>query len=568
MSRVKNALSLSSLLSVDSDEDGQMTDENAMPTPDSAIENAPPKKARGRAKANPVKPVKGKGASTRRISGGSTLDPAKSKPTAKAAASKRAALREQTNEQQPSDTEEVEEFDDFEESIIQRGATEGSGDELGATKITLDVPRKKGRQAKETPKVKAERPAAGRGKKAAAPPAPVEEVVTDTVRQVKHAAKAGNSRVHKPAVSSRARPTARTNTQEQELPDTHYAPPEADQTEMDIDDIDVEEPTPPPVARPSSRARSASKTRHAPPSATRRRGGSASDTERGAGAGSDPAVRRKLGEMTKKFENLDLKYRNLRDVGVKEAEANFDRIKKQADDRHEAANKLITSLKTDLARQTNLAKQSHTLQTHLDARDDSIATLQSQLQQLTASLAAAQNESKALAAKLSATRAGSIQSTQDGYDGRRVPASAQKAAHTNSAAGPASAPGNVRTVMVGSAEAAAAAQAAELKEELYRDLTGLILRGVKRGEEADVYDCIQTGRNGTLHFKLSIASTVLPGSTYADTEFVFTPLLDPRRDAELIDLLPDYLTEEITFARENAGKFYGRVLDCLTKSRG
>ena len=51
--------------------------------------------------------------------------------------------------------------------------------------------------------------------------------------------------------------------------------------------------------------------------------------------------------------------------------------------------------------------------------------------------------------------------------------------------------------MVGSAEAAQAAQVAQLKEELYADLTGLLLRGVDRMDDVDVYDCIQTGRNGS-----------------------------------------------------------------------
>ena len=51
--------------------------------------------------------------------------------------------------------------------------------------------------------------------------------------------------------------------------------------------------------------------------------------------------------------------------------------------------------------------------------------------------------------------------------------------------------------MVGSAEAAYAAQVAQLKEDLYSDLTGLILRGVERKDESDIYDCIQTGRNGS-----------------------------------------------------------------------
>ena len=57
-----------------------------------------------------------------------------------------------------------------------------------------------------------------------------------------------------------------------------------------------------------------------------------------------------------------------------------------------------------------------------------------------------------------------------------------------------------RNILVGSAEAAQAAQVAQLKEDLYSDLTGLILRSVERGSEADVYDCIQTGRNGSKYF--------------------------------------------------------------------
>ena len=38
---------------------------------------------------------------------------------------------------------------------------------------------------------------------------------------------------------------------------------------------------------------------------------------------------------------------------------------------------------------------------------------------------------------------------------------------------------------------------AKMKENLYSDLTGLIIRGVKRKEGEDEYDCIQTGRNGS-----------------------------------------------------------------------
>jgi hypothetical protein len=46
---------------------------------------------------------------------------------------------------------------------------------------------------------------------------------------------------------------------------------------------------------------------------------------------SDPDLRRKLGEMTKKYESLDAKYRNLRDIGIVEANTNFEKLRKQCE---------------------------------------------------------------------------------------------------------------------------------------------------------------------------------------------------------------------------------------------
>lgn len=45
---------------------------------------------------------------------------------------------------------------------------------------------------------------------------------------------------------------------------------------------------------------------------------------------------------------------------------------------------------------------------------------------------------------------------------------------------------------------AEATQIAQAKENLYCDLTGLIVRSVKRAAGEDVFDCIQTGRNGSM----------------------------------------------------------------------
>lgn len=56
---------------------------------------------------------------------------------------------------------------------------------------------------------------------------------------------------------------------------------------------------------------------------------------------SDPSLRRRLGELTKKYDALEAKYRQLQEVGTKEAERNFDRLKKQADERAQSESALF-----------------------------------------------------------------------------------------------------------------------------------------------------------------------------------------------------------------------------------
>jgi hypothetical protein len=68
--------------------------------------------------------------------------------------------------------------------------------------------------------------------------------------------------------------------------------------------------------------------------------------------------------------------------------------------------------------------------------------------------------------------------------------------------------------------------------------------------------------NAALHFHLTVASGE---SAYEDTEFIYQPLLNDQRDKELLDLLPDYLTEEICFPRGQAAKFYCKVVDSMSR---
>jgi len=45
-------------------------------------------------------------------------------------------------------------------------------------------------------------------------------------------------------------------------------------------------------------------------------------------------------------------------------------------------------------------------------------------------------------------------------------------------------------------------------------------------------------------------------------------LLEPKRDEKLIRLLPDYLEEEIVFAREQADMFFWRISNVLHRKLG
>lgn len=69
-----------------------------------------------------------------------------------------------------------------------------------------------------------------------------------------------------------------------------------------------------------------------------------------------------------------------------------------------------------------------------------------------------------------------------------------------------------------------------------------------------------------LHFHLTLSnSSPDGGNSYDDAEFTYLPFLDADRDGDLLQILPDYLTEEICFPRSNAAKFYSRIVDCMTK---
>ena len=293
MSKIKAPVaSLSGMMDSFVDESDVEVDAPAIPASDSNQENhEPPKQVKGRAKAAPAR--KGKSAS-KRFTG--------SKPSTatKRANNKRAALKEQANQQGQS---EVEEAEDVGEEAQDLGSTHDS-DGVTEEVMPTEPPKKKGRQAKPKQPPKQRAPA----KTKATTKDGEFEYTPTTARRGK--AKAG----------------AKEELADEVIPEG----------QMDVDDSFAQEDEPTIVAQSAYRqARNARSTSRQPQPAlinTHRRAGSASDTERS----SDPMLRRKLGDMTKKFENLDFRYRKLREIGIVEAESNFERLKKHSQERNQS----------------------------------------------------------------------------------------------------------------------------------------------------------------------------------------------------------------------------------------
>ncbi|MCJ1429705.1 hypothetical protein MMC29_007620 [Sticta canariensis] len=533
-SKSKAAPSLSNLIDSGMEEDGRDSNMDPLPTPDSNQENPKPtekeRKPPGRPKAVVSKNTRAK--TSRRRSGVPVAAKTKGRPRKKVTV-QRTALQEQASDRHQSDDESMGDAAEKEQDGLKSEEDAVSMDEL----VTKDQPRKRGKQVPKAKRKPEEEPR--------------QQVnVTENDGEFEYTPTVVRTQSKKAGMAAKQtgghNPSIEPQHAQKIVPETQQRPMDLDESAFP-EDGDAEDVVPQSVFRQSSNQGSNSRQRQ--PFLTRRRAGSASDTDRAAG---DPATRRRIGELTKKLENVDIKYRNLREIGLKEAEANFEKLKEQSESRANAANGLIISLKKELATQTAIAQESRSLQKQLGTSDAALSAAQQHVNELSTSLSEAQNEINALQIKLANSRGASVAVESVNA---KTPGSAMRGK------------GQLRTIMVGSAEAAQAAQVALLKEDLYSDLTGLILRGVERGDESDVYDCIQTGRNGTLHFKLAVANDNDAKIHYEDATFLYTPRFDTNRDRDLLELLPDYLSEEIVFSRVNAAKFYGRVVETLTKKR-
>lgn len=312
MPKAKTVASISGL--VDSHMEDDTLNMDAFPTPDSNQENVGSAKKRGRpAKTTAKKFTKAKATGRRTSSDG--IAPKKKAPKKKAPP-KRAPLKEQTNVQHEEDTEEVDEF------------AAGDNDDMAIDELVeAKQPAKRKAPAKKAGKQSKKKPVTQKSvveQEPAQQPKAMEkdgefEYTPTATRQTK---RPGRPAAQKPKANTREA-SVEPRRQEKVIPETQVAM-DVDQSEA-LGDEEDEDAVPQSVFRRTNNTRD--NTHQRQPTVARRRAGSASDNERG---GNDPAIRRKLGELTKKFEKLDMKYRTLREEGITEANANFEKLKTQS----------------------------------------------------------------------------------------------------------------------------------------------------------------------------------------------------------------------------------------------
>lgn len=314
MAKADAAASRSKKVNSNPEEDAHDSEMDALPTPDSNQEISAPlgkgRATRGRPKTTATKAAKTKPAS-RRLSGRLAVVK-KEAPTKKKTMVKRVALKEQTNRDDRQPEEIVDEED--------RAPVESDGHDTTASideLVTKEQVPKRGRPTRKQPE-----PDAVKETKAVENDGEFEYTPT-VVRQTRPHKKPLQV---KQAAAGKRNPSADPPYASKVIPETQAMPMDLDSSTLPEGDVYSQEVVPETVFGKSSGKGANSRQRQ--PFLSTVRAGNVSDIER---SHDDPAARRRLEEMTKKLEDLDMRYNQLRDVGIKEAQVNFERLKEQSE---------------------------------------------------------------------------------------------------------------------------------------------------------------------------------------------------------------------------------------------
>lgn len=212
-------------------------------------------------------------------------------------------------------------------------------------------------------------------------------------------------------------------------------------------------------------------------------------------------------DLEKAFQELRARYNNLQEAKETEPERRLKEFRKNmkekdaglwslshvvylttliTDGNETERERLIESLRDDLKAQETFSSDTKVLQKKLTAKETEISKLQTKVQELSKSLQDQQNENQMVSAKLVQTQNQLVQ-VQSHRNNAQVPGSAVKPGYRGPLGNP---KGNT------SAAAADDAWIARAKEDLYADLCGLLILNVKKENDSNVFECVQTGING------------------------------------------------------------------------
>lgn len=310
--------------------EGKNDDLVAQPILDSNQGNALATKGRvtrGRPKSAPTRATRTKTAA-QRLSGSSAITKKKSGPRKKGV-DKNNALKEQTNGQHSGSVEDVA----GPKGRLEHGSKSDddaiSMDELDAKEAPVEQPAKPGRRTRKQPELEPE-PEPEPEPEISAQLVNIEndgefEYTPTVARQGMLSQKAS---LAQQAEAGKSNPLAEHRYAQKTIPDTQDVQMDLDGSNFPEEDDSLDEAIPELVFQRSSNKRSSS--RQPRPLLSRKRMGSNSDVEKIVG---DHSTQQRLSNMTKKFEELENQYKKLRDVGIKQAEANFEKLKVQSETR-------------------------------------------------------------------------------------------------------------------------------------------------------------------------------------------------------------------------------------------
>ncbi|KAK9768024.1 hypothetical protein K7432_001660 [Basidiobolus ranarum] len=208
-----------------------------------------------------------------------------------------------------------------------------------------------------------------------------------------------------------------------------------------------------------------------------------------------------LRKANKQLEELTKKYEELKRVGIQDAENTFSEYKNNAEKRFEASDEAIQRLKKELAK----LKEQKSVKKQLENQK----LLEKQAEELE-----------------------SLNKQLEKIEAKNEKMNGVKTAQDN--------------------------PSLDLSLQLYQQLSQLTVVQIERTDQDIVFKCEQTGSKGTLRY-------VLRQDLDDPETFHYEPLLDEEKDADLIEQIPSYFNEAISFKKAYASLFFWRALDSLKK---